>query len=292
MSRIGEALLRRLVVSTRVVPGARAKTTVGDSWADYIRWQYDSSAALFAKYRNFDINGKRVLEIGCGTGGRSAYLASSGACEVVGIDINAAEIDIARELVPSIYPDVVGRCTYHVPSGNAPLDIGTFDLVVLVDCMEHVQSPPAMMKLAYAYTKPGGHFYFSSVGYYHYLGSHMPLIPFANVFFSDETIINVHRWQLSRPDYVPNRFDSDPPTARWDGIYDLRDRPGEHLNKLTIREMKRLVRYSPFSRSRLTVLGFGGRRKLFRVLDPLRHLPVVQEAYHSIVIADCQRDKV
>jgi SAM-dependent methyltransferase len=288
MSALGEAALKRLVVFKERFR-RHDQTASEATWASYIKWQYDSSARLFGKYPEFDIRDKRVLEIGCGTGGRTAFLASTGARHVVGIDINADEIMTARELCPVLYPAIKNRADYLVSLEHSSLDLGGFDVVLLVDCMEHVVSPPQMMRLAYTYTRPGGRFYFSSVGWYHYLGSHMDLIPFVNAFFSDETIINVNRWKLSRPDYVPNRWDSDPPTARWDGIYNLRDRPGEHLNKLTIREMKRLLRYSAFPRSRLTVVGFGTSHPVFRPLDPLRHIPFIQELYHSLAVADCQR---
>ena len=97
------------------------------------------------------------------------------------------------------------------------------------------------------------------------------------------------RWWVSRPDYTPSRFDSDPPIERWRGIYNLRDRPGEHLNKITIREMKRLLRYSIFSSTNLKITGFGGRHPLFRFLDPLRHVPLIQEVYHSVAIAELRR---
>lgn len=287
MSKLGEAVLRGLVSLTEA--RSVAKPNAPWSYEAYIRWQHDSSGRLFSKYPHFDVRDKDVLEIGCGTGGRSAFLAGQGAKRVVGIDINAHEIQIARELCPALYPDIRGRCEYHVSAEDAPLEIGQFDVVVMPDCMEHVVSPPSMLRLGYAYTRPGGRFYFSSVGYYHYMGSHMGLIPFVNVFFSDETIINVTRWKLRRPDYVPTHWDSDPPTARWDGVYDLRDRPGEHLNKLTVKEMKQLLRYSAFSEATLTVHGFGAGHPMFRVLDPLRHVPWVQEVYHSLAVAECRR---
>lgn len=288
MSKIGEAVLKGLIsLKSGTLVANRAWSQW--SWESYIQWQYSSSERLFAKYPHFDLRGKDVLEIGCGTGGRTAFLAMQGAKRVVGIDINAQEIQVAGELCPALYPDIRGRCEYAVSAEDIPLAIGQFDVVVMTDCMEHVVSPPRMLRLGYRYTRPGGRFYFSSVGWYHYLGSHMGLIPFVNVFFSDETIINVTRWNLSRPDYVPNHWDSDPPTARWNGIYNLRDRPGEHLNKLTVKEMKQLVKYSPFSRSKVTILGFGTGHPLFRPLDPLRHIPGIQEMYHSLVVVECER---
>src|SRR5688572_24575253 len=176
MSRIGEAVLKRLVL----LRGTDRNSKLGSSGGtreSYIRWQYESSERLFAKYPNFDVRDKDVLEIGCGTGGRTAFLASAGAKRVVGLDINAEEIGIAREICPVLYPEARDRVEYLITAENEARDVGHFDVVIMTDCMEHVVSPPRMLRLAYEYTRPGGRFYFSSVGWYHYKGSHLDLIP-------------------------------------------------------------------------------------------------------------------
>ena len=256
-------------------------------WARYIRWQYDSSKQLFAKYPNFDVAGKTVLEIGCGTGGRAAYLAAAGASRVVAMDINAEEIAIARKLVPELFPEIGDRVRYLTNTDDEA--IGQFDIVVLVDCLEHVVSPPDIIRLAYDHTVAGGKCYISSIGWYHKDGSHTGLLPFVNVVFSDETILNVTRWNVSRPEYTPTRFDSNPPIERWRGIYDLRQRPGEYLNKITLREMKRLVAHSIYPRASMHVLGLRPSSPLARLVNPLRHIPIVQEVAHSYVVIELQR---
>ena len=112
-------------------------------------------------------------------------------------------------------------------------------------------------------------------------------IPFANLFFSDETILNAMRWWVTRPDYVRSIWDSDPPVARWEGVYNLRDRPGEYLNKITIGEIKRLVKYAPFRKGEAILLGFRNRK--LRWLNPLRHVPVLNEVMHAGVIGVLQK---
>jgi len=94
---------------------------------------------------------------------------------------------------------------------------------------------------------------------------------------------------VSRPDYVPAAWDSNPPIDRWRGIYDLRDRPGEHLNKITIREMKKLVRNSIFPHARLTIIGFGDQHSFLRLLNPLRHVLFLQEVFHSYVVEEFRK---
>jgi 2-polyprenyl-3-methyl-5-hydroxy-6-metoxy-1,4-benzoquinol methylase len=289
MSALGVFILRNIVLIKQHMRPSKLVGRNENTWESYFRWQFESSSSLFSRYPNWNIVGKTVLEIGCGTGGRTAYLASAGAKCVVGIDINREEIGLARSLSSQIYPELTDRLQFITTLEDKPVDTGTFDVVVLVDCMEHVVSPPQMMRLAYHYLSPGGQFYFSSGGWYHHSGSHTHLLPYVNLFFSDETILNVIRWWVSRPGYVPTRFDSDPPVDRWRGLYNLRDRPGEHLNKITIREMKKLVHYSIFPYTRLTVLGFNRKSPLIRALNLLTHIPLLQEVWHSSAIVECRK---
>jgi 2-polyprenyl-3-methyl-5-hydroxy-6-metoxy-1,4-benzoquinol methylase len=88
MSRLGELALRAYA---GMLPNRPAKSTSTRS-TSYHQWQYDTSAAMFASLPNFDFQNKRVLELGCGLGGRALWLARNGALEVLGIDINAAEV--------------------------------------------------------------------------------------------------------------------------------------------------------------------------------------------------------
>jgi 2-polyprenyl-3-methyl-5-hydroxy-6-metoxy-1,4-benzoquinol methylase len=141
VSWIGEIGLRALIEFRQRASRNGTPPACPGSFEGYFRWQFDTSAALFRNYPGFDVSGKSVLEIGCGTGGRSAYLTHQGAARVVGIDINRQEVELARKLLRSEFPDLEGRVEYHVCPENAPLDIGPFDYVVLVDAMEHVVSP-------------------------------------------------------------------------------------------------------------------------------------------------------
>lgn len=289
MSFVGEYVLRS-IVTLRSRRGGRVMLAAPEQdHADYIAMQFASSPSLFSKYPKLDLRGKRVLEIGCGTGGRTAFLASQGVERAVGIDINAAEIEVARREVPKLFPEVASLVEYHVAMESGRLDIGEFDVVVLIDCLEHVVSPPDMLRLAHDYMRPGGQCYISLYGWYHARGSHFGLMPFVNVFFSDEEILNVARWWVSRPEYKPHRFDSDPPVARWRGLYDLRQRPGEYLNKITLAEMKKLVRHAPFSRGQMHVIGFGRSSPVVKALNVLRHIPVIQEALHSYVVLEFEK---
>jgi SAM-dependent methyltransferase len=236
---------------------------------------------MFASFPDFDFRGKRILELGCGLGGRSLWLADHGAGEVIGIDINAEEIEKANEL-KSTNSRAPTNLTYYPCRENERLEqLGEFDIVLFLDSLEHVVSPMKIIRMAREYARPGGKVYFTTIGWFHHDGSHTG-IPFATLLFSDESILNALRWQMQQPTYKASMWDSTPPVARWECIYDLRDRPGEYLNKITIRQMRKLMKYAPFRKSRLVIQGF--RNPKVKWLNPLRHVPLLNEAFHSAVL--------
>ncbi len=85
-----------------------------------------------------ELGGRRVLDIGCGTGGFAAQLATLGAV-VSAIDPGLDAIETARRRFPTIAFDVAG-------AEALPFDDDTFDLAVMVNALHHV--PPALMRQA------------------------------------------------------------------------------------------------------------------------------------------------
>ena len=260
----------------------------GDNSEKYWEWQFETSGNLFKKNWDLDsqIREKRILDIGCGLGGRSCYLITRGAVEVVGLEINSAELAEAGRLADKKLDsgDRKNIKFIGIKENERPA-IGAFDIVLLIDVLEHVKSPVDTLNFAFDMLKPGGVCYFSTVGWYHYNASHLMdilPIPFATLFFSDRVIIDAVRKIVSDPAYIPTMWDSDPPGARWEGIKDLRDRPGEYLNKITIGNLKKIINESKFCSGKLRVEGFSWTRaQILRCLNFLAQIPLIQEVYHS-----------
>ncbi len=266
------------------------------SEADYWNWQFETSRDYFGKYWDLleKVPGARILDIGCGIGGRACFLAGLGARSVVGVDINADEITKANGLVARLRnPSVQSRVNFMKVRENEPLDLEPFDVVTLVASMEHVRDPVGMLDLAHSMLRPGGVCYFGTSGWYHYGAAHVAgelPIPFLTVFFSDRTILDAIRRIVSLPDYEPTRWDSVPPVARWANVHDLRDRPGEYLNKVTIRGLRRAMKQSRFGEGKLRVQGFSWRqRPWMRWLNVLARIPGIQEVYHGGVFGRLER---
>ena len=79
-----------------------------------------------------NLDGKRVLDAGCGTGQTSIALAERGA-EVVGIDISSSLIEIAKKRVPS---KLDKKILFEV-GDMTDSKYGSFDYVVAMDSLIH-----------------------------------------------------------------------------------------------------------------------------------------------------------
>lgn len=89
---------------------------------------------------------KRVLDIGCGAGNMFHHLARYGS--VVGVDNNPRPLAVARER------------GYDVREGTAeemPFEDASFDLVSLLDTVEHCEDDMAVLRECQRVCAPGGH---------------------------------------------------------------------------------------------------------------------------------------
>jgi demethylmenaquinone methyltransferase/2-methoxy-6-polyprenyl-1,4-benzoquinol methylase len=100
--------------------------------------------------------GRRVLDIGCGTGGASFACAARGA-KVVGIDIDAGMLEVARRK-----PAPEGGTVQFIQLGAAEIEDrfrpGSFDAVVSCLAMSELSSEEQRYALHVAYSRlvPGG----------------------------------------------------------------------------------------------------------------------------------------
>ncbi len=257
----------------------------------YWKWQYDTSPAYFDKF--FDLSIKlpqaRVIDVGCGLGGRTCYLAGLGAHSVVGVDINHSEVAQANALRQRLSnADTVTKVQFKTVDELAASEVNEqFDVALLVDSLEHVIDPTAILNQTYKLLKPGGVCYFSTWGWYHHQASHVGSIipvPFATVFFSDKQILDAVRKVVDQHYYQPSMWDSDPPSLRWQNIDSLHDRPGEYLNKFTIGGFRKAMAASDFCDGELKAEGFStASHPILAWFNFLSRVPIVQEVFHSAV---------
>lgn len=107
------------------------------------------------------LDGKRVLDVGCGGGILSDSMARKGA-EVLGIDLSAKALKVAQlhaleaGTTNVAYRDVSAEAL----AAEQP---GSFDVVTCMEMLEHVPDPASVVRSCAALAKPGGWVFFSTI---------------------------------------------------------------------------------------------------------------------------------
>jgi len=101
----------------------------------------------------------RVLEIGCGEGGNLMPFIERG-CEVVGIDLNEAQIDRARAYIKETIPASKATLIYDDIYNIDPTKLGAFDLIFMRDVIEHIHNQEKFMPFLLNFIKPNGKIFF------------------------------------------------------------------------------------------------------------------------------------
>ncbi len=104
------------------------------------------------RYHDFFISrispGERVLDVGSNNGAVSYDVAEKAGAYVVGIEIEPANIELARKLHP--HP----RIEYRLGDVLTDLSEEPFDVVILSNILEHLPERPALLRKIQQLTKP------------------------------------------------------------------------------------------------------------------------------------------
>lgn len=171
-----------------------------DGVKTYAMWQYEKGAdtiAFYTKKYSTDemFKGKRVLDVGCGAGGKTMYYASLGAERVTGIDVVAHYKEESEALAAQLgYSDkFTFFCTDAAATG---FEDNSFDTIIMNDAMEHVDRPDAVLRECKRILRPGGRLFVNFPPYNHPYGAHLSDLigmPWVHVFFSDKTLIGAYK---------------------------------------------------------------------------------------------------
>jgi 2-polyprenyl-6-hydroxyphenyl methylase/3-demethylubiquinone-9 3-methyltransferase len=106
------------------------------------------------------LEGKRVLDVGCGGGILAESMAARGAT-VTGIDMGEAPLEVARlHLLESGQEVDYQRIPVEQLADEQP---ESFDVVTCMEMLEHVPDPSSVVRACARLTKPGGHAFFSTL---------------------------------------------------------------------------------------------------------------------------------
>lgn len=102
-----------------------------------------------------EVTGKKVLDVGAGTGRLSVPLFQRGA-DVTALDINEQMLKVLSKKAPRI-PTIIGDAE------DLPFPEGTFDLVVSTFLIVHLKDPMRFFDEVYRVLKDGGRFIVTNI---------------------------------------------------------------------------------------------------------------------------------
>ena len=101
-------------------------------------------------------SGQRVLDVGCGMGGSSIYLADKLDCEVTGVTISPFQRRWAAN--SARWQRVAGKTTFLCADAEKiQFPPESFDVVWSIECTEHLFDKPQFFSKAAQWLRPGGH---------------------------------------------------------------------------------------------------------------------------------------
>lgn len=126
-----------------------------------------------------ELDGREVLDVGCGLGGTARYLASSFDCRVTGVDLTPAYISLAEKL--SEMTGLEEKTTFYEASAlELPFSEGEFDIVWMEHVQMNIPSKDQLIDEIKRVLRPDGVFVFHEIFSASEAEPHFP-VPWADV---------------------------------------------------------------------------------------------------------------
>jgi len=125
-------------------------------WTEYLPEYEESEKHWELFYSDSEIQGKTVLDAGCGTGIFSTIFANRGAKKVTGIDISEGSLETARSLMRKFKLENAEYSRQDMLS--LPFPEESFDIVWAWGTVHHTTDPIGAIKKLARLIKPGGSF--------------------------------------------------------------------------------------------------------------------------------------
>lgn len=274
---------------TQASPAEQARLQLASA-----RWRYEYERDSDSLRRYFPttvdrLQGRRVLDLGCFTGGRLvAWAERYGFATATGIDINPTFAEAGARFAATRASEPDGLAEERMPRFDVgvgerlPYEDGAFDAIISLDVFEHVQDVRQVMAECRRVLAPGGLLLACFPQYFQPLESHLGMftrVPGLHLLFSGRTLA----------DAIAAESSARGPDAGWYayGAADPWER-SPYLNGITVRRFRSIIReqgwrmehwatdpiFSDGRRSRLPVF-----RALRALLRPLARVPLAEELF-------------
>lgn len=209
--------------------------------------EYEDGEAFFwlfgGRLPHEALRSARVLDLGCGYGGRTVYYAQAcGAAAVEGLEISARMVERCRAFARA---KGAGNVSFSVGLAEAlPYETGSFDAVVSYDVLEHVEDPVRAIAEMARVLRPGGKAWLAFPSYRGALASHLDYltrIPALHRLFDPGVLVDVVNEFLRRE---PDRLGVGPQPPPH--VSPLGHLVLPTLNGLTLAEARELIRRAGF----------------------------------------------
>ncbi len=246
-----------------------------ESQEAYSRWEHHWGREFARTYMDprHDLRGKRVLDVGCGLGGKTVAYAESGA-RAVGIDLMAENVEQSRR-----YAQANAAAVDFVVADAAALPVpdGTFDTVVANDAMEHFADPVGALGEMARSVSGGGAIWIFFTPHYSPLGSHLydyVYTPWCHLLFTRAQLAGAIRRVLMERGPAETNEAIDARVKKIMQSYD------QDLNHMSVKRFLGIVRAVPSLRVSVLEL----RPARYAWLRPLTRVPGLRELVSAFVI--------
>ena len=229
-----------------------------------------------------------ALDLGCGLGGKSVYIAERGPQRMVGLDIKQSHVDGARAFAAQ-------RGAHNIAftrgdAGRLPFRDGSLNLVVTTDTFEHFPEPEAVLADLGRVLAPGGKLAALFGPWNSPLGSHLYEkinVPWCHVFWPsaaiEETVRHIAAQRGAALDAALDAAGAERERAY--GEEQIRYYH-EDCNRMSLARFRRVL--AGEKRLRVRVWQKHAPDKL-KALSPLLPLPVLEELLTGILVLVAER---
>lgn len=265
---------------------------------DYAGWRDASLSASWARFSDTHIDGRDVIDFGCGAGPLSLFLAATRQPRsITGVDLYSRDIERAQAALGRIDPAPAMPVRFLLGDPERiPVDDASADTLLAFDCLEHVMEPAAILAEWRRVLRPGGRVVIEWFPYAGPYGPHMNAlipIPWAQYLFGQRAMFEAAEALYDDPAYRPRHWDRDAAGEKlpnkWRQWRSFAEQG--YINELSERAFRRMARDAGFRFTRFERHGVMSNKPAIAPLSRVAaHLPVAGQYVTSHILIEMQKE--